>query len=208
MNKKERKLCVITLMMKKRLLKKEDDKRKKERCDNLDNDEKEQLRKYEKKGKKVMRDNLEAGEKEKVRKIDRKRKMDKRLKTFHERSSIFDNVQMCSMADPCILTTPAFRLIEEDFEGAIQEGPSYISTLLDICWKFEFRRNVIKLKETNYQADIYNESTTGKSDGICKSCHNSMSKNKMPMQAQVNNLELCPSFCELDRLCPIELIRT
>ena len=129
---------VITLMMKKRLLKKEDDKRKKERYDNLDNDEKEQLRKYEKKGNKVICDNLEAGEKEKVRKIDRKRKMDKRLKTFHERSSIFDNVQMCSMADTCILTTPAFRLIEEDFEGAIQEGPSYISTLLDICWKFEF----------------------------------------------------------------------
>ena len=33
-----------------------------------------------------------------------------------------------------------------------------------------------------------------------------MSKNKMPMQAQVNNLELCPTFSELDRLCPIELM--
>ena len=54
--------------------------------------------------------------------------------------------------------------------------------------------------------DIYNECTTGKSDWICKSCHNSMSKNKMPMQAQVNNLELCPTFSELDRLCPIELM--
>ena len=28
----------------------------------------------------------------------------------------------------------------------------------------------------------------------------------MPMQAQVNNLELCPTFSELDRLCPIELM--
>ena len=26
------------------------------------------------------------------------------------------------------------------------------------------------------------------------------------MQAQVNNLELCPTFSELDRLCPIELM--
>ena len=42
-----------------------------------------------------MRDNLEAGEKEKVTKIDKKRKMNKRLKTLDERSSIFDNVQMC-----------------------------------------------------------------------------------------------------------------
>ena len=33
-----------------------------------------------------------------------------------------------------------------------------------------------------------------------------MPQNKMPMQAQVNNLELCPTFSELDRLCPIELM--
>ena len=63
-----------------------------------------------------------------------------------------------------------------------------------------------KLKEPKYQADIYNRCTTGKSDWICKSCHNSMLKNKMPMQAQVNNLELCPIFSELDGLCPIELM--
>ena len=132
---------------KKRLFKKEDNKRKKERHDNLDDDEKEQLRKYEKKGKKVMHDNLEAGEKEKVTKIDKKRKMNKRLKTSDERNSIFDNVQMCGMTDPCILTTPAFRLIEEDFNGAIQESPTYIG---DICWKFKFRRNLITLKEPKY----------------------------------------------------------
>ena len=37
---------------------------------------------------------------------------------------------MFSMTYLCILTTPAFRLIEEDFKGAIQEGPTYIC---DIC---------------------------------------------------------------------------
>ena len=52
--------------------------------------------------------------------------------------------------------------------------------------------------------DIYNECATGKSDWICKSCYNSLSKNKMPMQVQINNLELCPKFNELDRLCSIE----
>ena len=52
--------------------------------------------------------------------------MNKRLKILDERSSAFDNVQMCSMTDPCILTTPAFRLIEEDFNVAIQESPTYI----------------------------------------------------------------------------------
>ena len=46
--------------------------------------------------------------------------MDKLLQSVDERSSFFDNVQMCSMTDPCILTTtPVFRLAEEDFKGAI-----------------------------------------------------------------------------------------
>ena len=143
-------------------MKKEDNKRKKEKCNNLNDNEKEQLKKYEKKGKKVKRDSLGDDEKEQVRKNDKKRKMDKRLQTLDERSSIFNNVQMCNMTDPSILTTPAFRLTEQDFKGAIQEGPTYIC---DICWKFEFRGNVIKLKEPKYQADIYNEYTTGQSDG-------------------------------------------
>ena len=65
---------------------------------------------------------------------------------------------------------------------------------------------LLELKEPKYQADIYNECTTGKSDWICKSCHNSMSKNKIAMQGQVNNRELCPTFSELDRLYPIRLM--
>ena len=113
--------------------------------------------------------------------------MDKRLQALDERSSIFNNIQMCSMADPCILTTPAFRLVEEDFKSAIQEGPTYIC---DICWRFEFQRNVIKLKESKYQTDIYNKCIAGKSGWIFKSCHNSILKNKMPVQAQLNNIKL------------------
>ena len=121
-------------------------------------------------------------------KRNRKKKMNKRLQTLDERNSIFNNIQMCSIVDPSILTTPTFRLIEEDFKSAIQEGPTQIC---DICWKFEFQRNVIKLMEPKYQTSICNECTTGKSGWICKSFHNSMSKNKIPMQAHVNNMELC-----------------
>ena len=33
-----------------------------------------------------------------------------------------------------------------------------------------------------------------------------MMKNKMPKQAQVNNVELCPEFSELSGLCPISQI--
>ena len=52
-----------------------------------------------------------------------------------------------------------------------------------------------------YQTNIYNECSIGKADWICKSCHkNKILKNKMPMQSQLNNMELCPKFIELDRL--------
>ena len=105
------------------------------------------------------------------------------------------------MTDPYTVTTLAFRLIEEDFKCAIQEGSTYICNNF---WKF--RRNIIKLQKSKYQTDIYSKCTTGKSDWICESCHNFMMRNKMPMQAQLNNIELCPKFSELDRLNPTELI--
>ena len=85
------------------------------------------MKKYDIKVKKFEPDRLGDDEKEQVRKNDKERKMDKRLQTLDERSSIFNNVQMCSVTDPCILTTPAFRLIEQEFKVAIQEGPTYIS---------------------------------------------------------------------------------
>ena len=79
-----------------------------------------------------MYDSLGDYENEQVRKNDKKKKMDKQI--LDERRSIFNNVQVCSMIDPCIRTTPAVRLIQEDFKGATQEGPTCIC---DICWKFE-----------------------------------------------------------------------
>ena len=74
------------------------------------------------------------------------------------------------MDDPSIFITLAFRLFEEDFKRRFHKW-SYLHC--DICWKFEFRRNVIELKERKYQTDIYNECTTVKSDWICKSSDNS-----------------------------------
>ena len=111
--------------------------------------------------------------------------MDKSLQTLDERNSIINNVQICSI------------------KTAIQEGPTYIC---DICWKFEFRRSVIKLKKLKYQTDIYNQCSTIKSDWICKSCHSSMLKNKMPIEAQLTKMELYPKFTELDRPFPFELM--
>ena len=133
-------------MIKKEHLKKEDNKRKKEKYDNLYDNKRERMKKRTSKEKKrdnlhdnervqlrkkkVMRDSLGDDEKEEFRKND-KRKMDKRLQTLDKRSSICNNVQMCSMTDPCILTTPAFRLIE-DFKSTIEECPTNICDIYDI----------------------------------------------------------------------------
>ena len=69
------------------------------------------------------------------KKCEKNGEKDQRLQTLEERSSIFNNVQMCSMANPCTLTILAFRLLKENFSATIFEGPSYICS---ICWKFEF----------------------------------------------------------------------
>ena len=58
---------------------------------------------------------------------------------------------MCSMVDPCILTTSTFELIEVNFKVPIQGNPTY---MCDICWKFGFRSNVSKLNDSKYQLDI------------------------------------------------------
>ena len=63
-----------------------------------------------------------------LRKCDKKRKMDKQ--TLDERNCIFNNVQMCSMVDPCIHITPGFRLTEEDLKSAIQKGRSYCDIVI------------------------------------------------------------------------------
>ena len=90
------------------------EKRKKAIRDNLDDEQKEHLKIKDNKRKKEKRDNLNLDEKEQLRKYEKKGKMGKRLQTLDERNNIFNNVQMCSMVDPSILTTLAFRLIEEE----------------------------------------------------------------------------------------------
>ena len=106
------------------------------------------------------------------------------------------------MVHPYILHTQAFKLIEEDFLKAIQECPTYIC---DVCWKLEWEKNVIKLTVSQHTPEICNTCFTKKSEWICLSCEKYLRKNKMPLQAQASNLQLCPRIEKLDSLCPIEL---
>ena len=52
-----------------------------------------------------------------------------------EKNNLKTMTKKISFAHPYILTTPALRLIEEDFRGVIQQGTTYIC---DIYRKFCF----------------------------------------------------------------------
>lgn len=105
----------------------------------------------------------------------KKRKKKKEKKT-DERNSIFKNVQICSMVDPCILTTRAFQ-----FQGTIQNGPTYI---------------LIFVGGSNFEGTLLNQ----KNEAI-KHAFIRMDLGMLPnlyvekliiMQAQLNNVEHCP----------------
>ena len=83
----------------------------------------------------------------------------------------------------------------------MSEGPTYIC---DICWKYEFRTNVVKLVPNKYKEDIFEKCHTLKSDWICKNCHAKLLKGIFPPEAQANNLYLCDPVEELNDLCALE----
>mgnify|MGYP002808138608 FL=1 len=171
--------------------------------ENLNDEVKSKVKADDKIKKANVRENLDDEEKVKQKKSLKKRMQTLRENDKQRKDNIFDSVQDRSMVDPSIFETEAFKVIESEFKDVIKEGPTFIC---DICWKFEFRSNVIKLTETKYEQEIYAECHTGKSNWICKGCHRSMLNNKLPMQAQVNNLYLCDKIEELETLCAIELM--
>ena len=66
-----------------------------------------------------MRDNLNDDKREQIRDND-KNKKNQQEEIKDERKLVFDNVHKCSMVDPFILATPAFKIIEKHFKITIQ----------------------------------------------------------------------------------------
>ena len=117
------------------------------------------------------------------------------------REQAFKAVQGTSMVDPDILKSEAYEYVKKDFVLAISQGPDYECT---VCFKLEFRRTVVTLNASRYDEKIYDQCYQQKTQWICKSCDKYMRKGKIPPQAQVNNMYLCPKFEELDRLSYLE----
>jgi len=117
------------------------------------------------------------------------------------------------MTSTNILDTDAYIHLQNKFEKAINEGPTYIC---NICIKFEYKKYVVKLNESKYDNsdNAFNNCVTQTKsiDGekyVCLNCHRYLlgkknMKGKIPPQAYMNNLQLNETIEELNDLCPLE----
>ena len=100
---------------------------------------------------KNLRENMPEAVKEKVCESEKKRKQNVRQKSNEKVANIFSQVQDQSKVDHSILKTEAYKIIKSKFQKSVSEGPTYIC---DICWKYEFRSNVVKLVPNKYKEEI------------------------------------------------------
>ena len=147
------------------------------------------------------RENLPEDEKAKLNEADKKRKETARTLKASETAEIFAEVENKSKVDHSILKTKAYQIVKSKFENSIKEGPTYTC---DICWKNEFRGNVVKLNFNKYEENAINKCQTGKSEWVCKKCHSILLKEQLPPEAQVNDLHLCDPVEELTDLYAME----
>ena len=113
------------------------------------------------------------------------------------------------MTDPEMLDTDAYHYMFDEFNKAIDKGPTYIC---NICWKCEYKTNTLTLNPEKYAEHdtMFSKCTTdNKSHGdlkyICKMCDRALTKGKMPVQAQANNMHLNEMFNEINDLTPLEV---
>ena len=190
---------------------KSDQMRKKNMREKQDDSEKQHARKSDQMRKKNMRENQDETEKEKARQQDKLRKQNTRVLNKEEKENEFEKVQGLSMTDPSITLTKAFKIIEQDFENTIKEGPI---NKCHICIKWEYKGNGKRFLHKEYESlPMFEKCDISSSDcnpdenyWICHSCDKAIKKEQLPVQAQANNLKLSLKLPELDELCPIEMM--
>ena len=125
------------------------------------------------------------------------------------REAAFDDVKGRSMVDPSILHSDAYKIIEKDFLEEVNEGPEYKCEIC-ICWNY--KKSSLRLNSSRYDSETFKKcykeepgSDEKRDIWICNSCDKFLKKKKIPPKAQRNNLQLNPTYKELEDLCPIEL---
>ena len=136
--------------------------------------------------------NISEKQKKIAKEDDKKRKELNRRKTIEEVLQMYNDVQSYDMTDPNILDTDAYSCMLNKFEKSMQEDHTYVC---NVCWKFEYRTNVLIMNTEKYEHQIFSMCKTDLNHNkdqvyICKSCDRSLKKGKMPAQAQNNGLKL------------------
>ena len=104
------------------------------------------------------------------------------------------------MVHPSISDVQAFKLIKEGSSKSVLEGPTYIFILAgNLSKKMTWLNYVFLDIHQKYVTDVLLKSQ----NGFACLANKYLRKNKMPKQAQVNNLQLCPRIKVLNCLCPI-----
>ena len=98
------------------------------------------------------------------------------------------------------------------FTSRVQCGPEYVCT---VCQRMLYKSSVIVLNESKYnnESDVlksvlnekYRHVSDDSKEWICRSCHNAMCRNNVPVQAKVDGLELARIPNELKDLNTLEL---
>ena len=98
------------------------------------------------------------------------------------------------------------------FTSKVQCCPEYVCT---VCQRMLYKSSVIVFNESKYnnESDVlksvlnekYRHVSDDSQEWICKSCHNAMCRNNVPVQAKVNGLELAHIPNELKDLNTLEL---
>ena len=90
------------------------------------------------------------------------------------------------------------------FHAIVSKGPVYICSCCDQLWYKHSVSSASKLKETNEHIHKYllNKTSVDNVEWLCRSCHNYLSKNKVPPCAAVNGMQfpLKPIFFDLNEL--------
>ena len=168
---------------------------------NLDSNTKVKIQADDTEKHKVRRGNLDTDVKAEIQKKNTRYQNHKRTSAKNVRDVAFNAVQGMSKVKPLILETTAYSILSKEVFDAFKGGPEYEC---DVCFKLEFRRSVIRKDPHRYDKEIFEKCCQDKSDWICKSCDKFMQKGKVPPQAQVNNMYLCPRIEELECLGYLE----
>ncbi|VDI78600.1 Hypothetical predicted protein [Mytilus galloprovincialis] len=214
----------------KELIKRADSDKKRLFRDQLPQDDKELVKRADLKRKRLFRDKLPQDDKELVKRADLKRKRlfrdqlpqesrnirntkEAKRKSFERKTLPYDRLQdKLKLKRNRMSKLRQKRSLDIDhklrlFRKHISESPEYICT---VCNRMLYKSTVVRLKNEKFKfKDMLEKCKTGSQsrdniEYICKTCMKHIQNNKMPPQAEANNMMLPDVPKIIQDLTPLE----